>query len=80
LEPCSTTKTSIGERLGDNIQWKNFRPTLHHQTANTIEKWRESYGNWLVNFALQARAKSYLTLRCVMNEEQTIWTREAPLA
>jgi hypothetical protein len=68
------------ERLGDNLQWKNLRPTLHHQTANIIEKWRESYGNWPVNFVLQARAKSYLTWPCVTNEEPTAWTREAPPA
>ena len=68
------------EPEGTNLQWKTHRRTLPGLTANITEKWRESYGNWLMNFDLQARAKSYLTLPCVTNEEQTVWTREAPLA
>ena len=68
------------ERLGDNLQWKNLRPTLRHQTANIIDKWREGYGNWRVNFVLQAHDKSYLILPCGTSDEPTAWMREAPLA
>jgi hypothetical protein len=67
-------------RLGEDLQWKNLRPTLHQQTASIIERWRENYGNSLVNSVFQARAKSYLTLPCGMNEEPIAGTREAPLA
>jgi hypothetical protein len=54
-------------RLGEDLQWKNLRPTLHQQTASIIERWRENYGNLPVNSVFQARAKSYLTLPCGMN-------------
>jgi hypothetical protein len=70
----------MGERLGEDLQWKNLNPTLHHQTASIIERWRESYVNSPVNSVFQARAESYLTLPCGTNEEPTAWTREAPLA
>jgi hypothetical protein len=73
-------KKQYWEQLGDDLQWKNLRPTLHHQTASTTEIWRESYGNSAVNFVFQAHAGSYSTLPCDMNEEPIAWTREAPLA
>ena len=59
------------ERLGDNLQWKDLRPTLHQQTASITERWRESYGNSPVNFVFQARAESYLTLLRATSEEPT---------
>jgi hypothetical protein len=68
------------ERLGDNLQWKNLRPTLHQQTVSIIERWRESYEISPVNFAFQAHAKSYLNLLCGTSEEPIAWTRGAPLA
>jgi hypothetical protein len=80
FRPCFNNQKQYWERYGTNLQWKTHRRTLPGLTANITEKWLESYGNWLVSFVLQARAKSCLTLLCVTSEEPIAWTREAPLA
>ena len=67
------------ERLGDNLQWKNLRPTLHQRTVSIIERWREGYGNSPANFGFQARAESYLSLPCGTNAEPIAWTRAVKL-
>jgi hypothetical protein len=52
-----------------HIQWKNRKGMLLDRTARIIGRWRESCGNWPVNFGFLARAKSYLTLPPVTSEE-----------
>jgi hypothetical protein len=65
-------------RLGSIHRWKNRGPTPRRQAANTTERWRASYGSWLVSFGCQARVKSCLTLHCDTTEEPTALTHEAP--
>src|SRR5229473_6271782 len=43
---------------------------LRNQTANTIGRWRKSYGNWCVNFMFQAYVKRYFPLLRVTSEER----------
>src|SRR5712671_3329795 len=53
-QPCSSTKAVLGAARRQ-LQWKNRRGTLHHQTVSIIETWLAEYGNWLVNSVSQAR-------------------------
>jgi hypothetical protein len=65
-------------RLGSIHRWKNRGPTPRRQAADTTERWRASYGSWLVSFGLLARVKSCLTLHCDTTEEPTALTHETP--
>jgi hypothetical protein len=71
FRPCLTTKSSIWEPLGTNLQWKTQRRTLPGLTASITARWRESCGYLPVNFAFQARGKSYLTSPLDTSEEPT---------
>jgi hypothetical protein len=67
------------EPLGDNLQWKNPRGTLHYPTAIIIETWLERYGISLINSVLRVLGESYLILPCGTSEKPTARTPETPL-